>query len=236
MWTGNSGTFTANPASNASSSQNCSVLLSPGAVARAHCAPAQVDHTRKREHPTREREQEELAGGVAPLRSAPDADDEEHRHEREFKEDVEQQRIARQEHADHEAQQREHPGVILLLTVLDRRKARRDRQRHEPHCQQHQPERDGVHPERELEPDRLHPDCLLAGRRVADLHGLLQRCRRRQIRGLLVKIEAPDQRQRHRQRDQRHKECPHPRELALGQECPDDGPEQREKDQGWKQQ
>ena len=45
--------------------------------------------------------EEELDGGVELSRAAPDADDEVHRHQHEFPEDVEQEEIERHEYADH---------------------------------------------------------------------------------------------------------------------------------------
>jgi len=111
---------------------------------KAAGADAQVNGRREREHRAGEREQEELAGRVAPFRAAPDADDEEHRDQRQLKEDVEQQHVPRDEHAEHGHEQRQHPRVVFRLALLDDVEARRDRERRQPDRQQDQPDADRV--------------------------------------------------------------------------------------------
>ena len=68
--------------------------------------------------------QEELDRRIHTLRAAPDADQEIHRHEREFPEDVEQEQVLRQEnahHADFEQQEEDHE---FLDALFDRRPGR----------------------------------------------------------------------------------------------------------------
>ena len=72
-----------------------------------------VDQRDQHEHAAEERVQEELERGVHAPRTAPDADDEEHRDEHGFPEEVEQQAVERGEHADHQAFHDEEGGVVL---------------------------------------------------------------------------------------------------------------------------
>ena len=86
-------------------------------------AHAQINHAGQREDRPGEGHEEEFPRGVAALRPAPDADDEEHRNQRELKEKIEQQQIARDETSDHRHQQQKHPGVIFFGTILNRQPA-----------------------------------------------------------------------------------------------------------------
>ena len=73
------------------------------------------------QHRSGQRIEEELDGRVQLSRAAPDADDEVHRHQHQFPEDVEQEEIERNEHADHARLQQQEHGVVFLDAVLDRR-------------------------------------------------------------------------------------------------------------------
>jgi len=63
--------------------------------------------------------QEELDRGVHPPLAAPDSDQEIHRHEGEFPEDVEQEQIHRQEHPDQAGLQQQEEDHELLHPLLD---------------------------------------------------------------------------------------------------------------------
>ena len=71
---------------------------------------AEIDRTGEGEDGAGEGEEEEFPGGIAACGAAPDADDEEHRDEREFEEDVEDEQVAGDEDAEHGGQEEEHPG------------------------------------------------------------------------------------------------------------------------------
>jgi hypothetical protein len=74
-----------------------------------------------------ERVQDELDRGVDPVRAAPDPDDQVHRDEHDLPEDVEEERVEREEdpeHADLEDQERDH---VFLDPRLDRLEAGEDR-------------------------------------------------------------------------------------------------------------
>ena len=74
----------------------------------------------QRQHAAGQREEEELDRRVAPLFASPDADEEEQRHERELEEQVEENNVAGDEHAEHARAQHQQQTVVQRLLVLDR--------------------------------------------------------------------------------------------------------------------
>ncbi len=90
--------------------------------------------------------EEELHAGVnAPL-ATPHADDEIHRDQAAFEEDVEQHKVERTEHADHqrlEDQERDH---VLAHPLLDRGPGRQDAERHEARGEHDEQHRNAIHP------------------------------------------------------------------------------------------
>ena len=78
-----------------------------------------VDQRDQHEHRTEEGVEEELDGGVDAVRSAPDTDNQEHRYQHRFPEDVEQHRIQCGEHAVHQAFHDQEGGHVLRRLVLD---------------------------------------------------------------------------------------------------------------------
>jgi hypothetical protein len=70
------------------------------------------------EHAAQERVQEELDGGVLAARPAPDADQEVHRQEHHFPEDVEEEEVQRQERPQHARFQDQEQGAVALHEPL----------------------------------------------------------------------------------------------------------------------
>jgi hypothetical protein len=107
-------------------------------------AQVHVDERDEHEHGAEERVQEELQRGVDAPWTAPHADDEEHRDEHRFPEEIEQQAVQRGEHADHQAFHDEEGGVVLRGALLDHRPGgNHDRDRDE-RGEQDQRQRDAV--------------------------------------------------------------------------------------------
>ena len=140
VWNGNIGTLMAKPKKKPRKIQNCSVggmrcpiswncsTLNVGLVAQARdveerdaavVEEEQRQDRQQHQHRSGQRVEEELDRGVELPRAAPDADDEVHRHEHDFPEDVEEEEVERAERADHAGLQHEQQRVVLLLAVMD---------------------------------------------------------------------------------------------------------------------
>ena len=104
----------------------------------------QVDESDQHQHGAEERVQEELERGVDPALAAPDADDQEHRHQHGFPQHVEQDAVERREDADHQAFEDQERREILRRTLLDRIPAGDDDQRRDERRQQDERRRDPV--------------------------------------------------------------------------------------------
>ena len=76
-----------------------------------------------------QRIEEELEGCINTVFAAPDTDDQIHRDQHRFKEDVEQHQIQRQEHAEHHGLQQHERHHIFAHTLLDRLPARQNTDR-----------------------------------------------------------------------------------------------------------
>ena len=88
-----------------------------------------VGHAQDRdEHEQRadERVEDELDRGVDAVGAAPDADDQVHRDEHELPEDVEEEHVEREEHADHADLEHQEGDHVLLHALLDRPEAGQD--------------------------------------------------------------------------------------------------------------
>ena len=72
------------------------------------------------QHEPDQRVEEELDGGVLAARAAPDADQEVHRQEHHFPEDVEQEEVERDEDAHHAGLQQQEQDEVALDVLLDR--------------------------------------------------------------------------------------------------------------------
>ena len=78
-----------------------------------------VDKTHQHQDRAEECVEEELKRCVDALLATPDADDEEHRDQHSFPEQVKQQRIESGKHADHESFEDQECGEVLRWTTLD---------------------------------------------------------------------------------------------------------------------
>ena len=98
-----------------------------------------------------QRVEEELVAGVDAVRAAPDADNQEHRDQAAFEEDVEQEQVLRGEGADHQHFGDEERRHIFGHAPRDRLPARADTDRHQEHGQFDQQQREPVDAERPAE-------------------------------------------------------------------------------------
>src|SRR5207247_2140664 len=92
---------------------------------------AEVQNCQQHQQRSGHRVEKELDGGVLAARPAPNADQEVHRDEGEFPEDVEQEQIEREEYAEHPRLKNEQEGVVFLDAILNSRERREDRNRRE---------------------------------------------------------------------------------------------------------
>jgi hypothetical protein len=88
--------------------------------------------------------------------AAPDPDDQEHRNQAAFEEQVEQEQVQRHEDADHQRLEQEERDHVLLDPVGDV-PGRGDHQRHQERGQHHEQHRDAVHADLVLEPHEPLP-------------------------------------------------------------------------------
>ena len=108
---------------------------------------AQPQDGQQHQDGTGHRVQEELDGGIDAARSAPDADQEVHRDEREFPEDVEQEQVLRQEDAHHAHFQQQEEDHEILDALFDRRPGGEDGDRGQEGGQQNQQDAQPIHAE-----------------------------------------------------------------------------------------
>ena len=141
VWNGNIGTLIANPRKNARKTHdlqaagicgailNSSVTSKVGALPRP-CRPTppgrrvvevEGQDAEQHQHRADQGVKEELDRRVELPRPAPDADQEVHRDQHHFPEDVEQEEVERHEDADHAGLQQQQQDVVFLLPVGDRR-------------------------------------------------------------------------------------------------------------------
>ena len=109
----------------------------------------------------RQRIEEELERRIDPALAAPDADDQEHRDQNGFEEDIEQDEIERAEHADHQRFQHEKRDHVFLHPVLDRFPARQDADRGQKGRQQDEEHRNAVDAHVIIDPEGRDPRNLL---------------------------------------------------------------------------
>jgi hypothetical protein len=142
------GSLTANEAKNASHSQVCSsggkcrVGQDVGDVGGAG-VPVHGHDGQQHQHRAEQRVEEELEAGIDPPRAAPHPDDEEHRDEPAFEEQIEQHQVERAEDADHQRLERQKRDHVLLDARLDP-PAGDDADRHQEGGQHHEQDRDAV--------------------------------------------------------------------------------------------
>ncbi len=104
-----------------------------------------------------ERVEDELDRGVDAVGAAPDADDEVHRHQHDFPEDVEQEEVQGQEDAQHAHFEDEEGDHVLLHPLLDGPEAGQDADPRQERRQHHQQQADAIHAELELDAEGGHP-------------------------------------------------------------------------------
>ena len=147
---GHIGTLMAKAAAKARNSQSCVCGSMPPLAIRSGTEKvpwydAQPQDRQQHQDRAGHGVQEELDGGVDAPRSAPDADQEVHRDEREFPEDVEQEQVLRQEDADHAHFEQQEEDHEILDALLDRCPGGEDGDGGEEGGQQHQQDAQAVH-------------------------------------------------------------------------------------------
>ena len=115
------------------------------------------DDAEQHQHRAEQGVEEELDRGVELPRPAPDADDEVHRHQHHFPEDVEEEEVERAEDAQHPDFEEQEEDVVLLHPLLDRRPAAQDRDEAEQGRQDHQQQRHAVHAQLVLDAEGRDP-------------------------------------------------------------------------------
>ncbi|MNS91592.1 hypothetical protein D3C72_1256870 [compost metagenome] len=139
---------------------------------------AQVDDGNQGQQRTEEGVQEELERRVHAVGTAPDTDDDEHRDQGCFKEEVEQQAVQRAEHADHQARQDQERAHVLGDALLDHLPGRNDDDDRDERGQWHEPQGQAVDTQR-----------------VPDIEGCYPRCFFDELHAVCGVVEMLDQRQ-----------------------------------------
>ena len=96
------------------------------------------------QHRAEQRVEEELEAGIDPARTAPHADDQEHRDQAALEEDIEQHQVERAEGADHQRLEHQEGDHVFAHPALDGGPARQDRDRHQRGGQDHERQRNAV--------------------------------------------------------------------------------------------
>ena len=147
--------------------------------------PVQRHDRQQHQDRAEQRVEEEFEGRVDPARAAPDADDQEHRDQAAFEEQIEQHEVERREGADHQRFQKQERHHVFAHARRHRFPARNDAERHQSGGQDHERQRNAV-------------DTHVVGDAAGEPRGLFDELEIRTRR-----IETPDQDQRHRKGDQR---------------------------------
>jgi hypothetical protein len=147
--------------------------------------PVQRHDRQQHQHRAKQRIKEELERGIDPARTAPHPDDQKHRDQAAFEEQVEQHQIECGEGTDHQRFQKQERHHVFAHPHGDRFPARHDAEWHQGGGQDHERQRNAV-------------DAHVVGDAAGEPLHLLDELKIR-LRG----IEAPDQDQRHREGDQR---------------------------------
>ena len=130
-----------------------------GNVGRAGDAPHRHDGEQHQKR-AQQRVKEKLEGCIDAVLAAPDADDQEHRDEAAFEEQIEEQKIERAEHADHQRLEHQKGDHIFLHPHLDRFPGGENAERHQEGRQQHERHRHAVDAEL-VEDAAAEPSLLL---------------------------------------------------------------------------
>ncbi len=147
--------------------------------------PVQRHDREQHQDRAEQRVEEELERCVDPARAAPDADDQEHRDQAAFEEQVEQHEVERGEGADHQRFQQQKRHHVFAHAHCDRFPARDNAERHQGGGQDHERQRNAV-------------DAHVIGDAAGEPVRLFD-----ELEVRVGGIEAPDQDQRHRKGDQR---------------------------------
>ena len=147
---GHIGTLIAKAAAKARNSHNWIFAgMPPCAINVRHregvACDAKPEDGKQHQDGTSHRVQEELDRGIQAARAAPDADQEVHRDEGEFPEDVEQEQVLRQEHAHHAHFQQQEEDHEILDAVLHRRPRGEDGDGRQEGRQQDEQDAQAVH-------------------------------------------------------------------------------------------
>ncbi len=143
--------------------------------------------------------QEKLNRRVEFPRPAPHADDEVHRHQHQFPENVEQEEIERDEYADHSRLQQQEHGVVFLHPLVDGFPRRKNRQESDHRGEHHQQQADAVDADQIFHAERGDP--------VVALHHLKARS---------ALVEARGERERNHERGEAGKIGPNFDERLIG--------------------
>src|SRR3990170_4808935 len=137
----------------------------PGAVPGEDIETAgliiKIDKGHQHQHRTEKGIKEKLDGGVNAVRPAPQADDEEHRYQHGFPENIEEDAVERAEHADHEPFHDEKRGVVLRYLRFDHLPGGDDDQHGTEARQQDQQQRNAVDTETIADVECLDPGVIL---------------------------------------------------------------------------
>ena len=117
----------------------------------------QIDQGDQHQQRAEQGVQEELEGGVNLVRATPDADDQVHRDQGGFKEDIKQDAVQRTEHADHQAREDQEGGHVLVDFAGDDFPARYDHHHVDEGRQWNQPQRDTIHAQVVVHIEALNP-------------------------------------------------------------------------------
>ena len=121
-------------------------LLRRMLVAKLH----DPQHAEQGQHAPGQRVEEELARRQPAMRPAPDADQEEQRHQRDLEKHVKQQDVEGEEDAHHGGLQRQQPAIKLIDALGDVRPGHQDRRQHQHRRQHDHPDVKAVDAEIEL--------------------------------------------------------------------------------------
>ena len=131
--------------------------------------PGHADDRHQHQHAAGHGVEQELDRRVETLVVAPDADEEIHRDEDDVPEDVEQEQIERQEHADHRRFQQQHENRELLHALVNAFPRRQQGDGREERREHHQHQADAVEAQVVVDAKRRNPgvafDELEGGRR-----------------------------------------------------------------------
>src|SRR5215472_13342074 len=119
----------------------------------------EVESQDRQQHDYRasQRVKEKLDGRVKTPVAAPYADQEIHRHEHHFPENVKEEEVERHEDADHAGLQQQHQNVILLSALLNCSPRGRDRQHAQQRREHHEQHADAVDTQRVFRANRRNP-------------------------------------------------------------------------------